>query len=61
VKENKKFGDLWDALKPGRKWVGMSNRRIILYVRPLLEVVLRSQPFVYHSPDHLAFPSPIPA
>lgn len=62
VKENAKIGELWAALQLGRKWVGMTNpRRLILYLRTLLEVVFRSQPFVYHSPDHLALPSPIPA
>lgn len=61
-RENKKIGKHWAALKLGRKEIGKTTRRkLVPYSRPLLEVVPRSQPFVYHGADHLALPSPIPA
>lgn len=38
-----------------------ARKGLVPYSRPLLEMVPRSQPFVYNGPDHLALPSPIPA
>ena len=40
--------------------MGRTKRERVWHSRPLLEVVPRDQPFVYHSPDHLVLQSPLP-
>lgn len=40
--------------------VGRSKAKKVWHSRPLLQVVPRDQPFVYHGPDHPVLQSPLP-
>lgn len=44
----------------GRRLLRRPTGKRVWHSRPLLEVVPRDQPFVYHSPDHPALQSPLP-
>lgn len=41
--------------------MGRTQGKRVWHSRPLLEVVLRDQPFVYHSPDHPVLQPPLPS